>query len=207
GGSGSSSGSSGAADAGDGGGEGGAEAGAVSCQTYCAAIMASCTGANAQYGSVPECTNACNLLPQGAASDTTGNTVGCRIYHAGLAVTMPSPHCWHAGPYGYGVCGGQCESFCTLATGWCSAASGFDGGAPPYASLADCTTACGGYATVSSSDGGPVAVDGGYTATGPAAGNTLDCREYHLGAALTGSGATMQQLHCPHVAMTSATCH
>ena len=52
-------------------------------------------------------------------------------------------------------------------------------------------------------DGG-VGLDGGYNAQGPAGGNTLDCREYHLGASL--AGGAMQQLHCQHPGVNSATC-
>ena len=48
--------------------------------------------------------------------------------------------------------------------------------------------------------------DGGYNAAGPTGGNTLDCREYHLGAALVDHTAAHQQLHCNHVGMTSVTC-
>jgi hypothetical protein len=147
--------------------------------------------------------NACALMPTGAS----GNTLGCRFTHAGLAASAGVvPHCWHAGPYGYGACGTECEGFCTLATGWCSPDGGFDGGAPPYASLDMCKTACAGFVKIDDADGGANFVDGGYSAAGPTGGNTLDCREYHLGAALHGHGATDQQFHCPHVAATSATC-
>ena len=190
---------------GDGGvGEGGGDGGAPTCAAYCAAIMMNCTGANAQYQTMTACMNACAELPVGASSDTSGDTIGCRTYHAGLAATGPNPHCWHAGPWGGDTCGPPCEAFCKIATTYCTAAGGFEAGAPPYTSLSDCETSCAGYARIDDVDGGGVFPDGGYNAMGPGAGNTLDCREYHLGYALTG-GAN-QNTHCPHPAKSSATC-
>jgi hypothetical protein len=179
---------------------------ALSCTSYCAAVMSACTGANAQYQSTDACMNACPNFPVGMAGDTSGNTLGCRTTHAMFAASMgTNPHCWHAGPYGYGACGDECAGFCTLATTWCTPAGGFgaDAGAPPYASDSACLTACAGYKQIDSADAG-VGLDGGYNAQGPASGNTLDCREYHLGASL--AGGAMQQLHCQHPGMTSPTC-
>jgi hypothetical protein len=167
--------------------------------------MSACTGANAQYVSMDACMHACPFFPVGMAGDTSGNTLGCRATHAGLAaMSGTNPHCWHAGPYGYGACGTECEGFCTLATTWCTPDGGFDGGAPPYASDSACLTACAGFKRIDDADGGAVGLDGGYNATGPGSGNTLDCREYHLGASLAG-GAD-QQLHCQHPGATSPTC-
>jgi hypothetical protein len=187
----------------------GGEAGAtLDCTSYCTAIMAACTGADQQYvgtstTDTAACMNACKNIPVGTASDTSGNTLGCRVYHTMLAKTQPVPHCWHAGPFGYGACGDECEGFCTLATTWCTPAGGFDGGAPPYASKGDCLTACGGFKMIDAADGG-IGLDGGFNAAGPGGGNTLDCREYHLSASFAGGG--MQQLHCQHPGMTSQVC-
>ena len=147
--------------------------------------------------------NACTFFPIGTAADTSGNTLGCRTYHAGLAAMDggANPHCWHAGPYGSGVCGGTCDNFCALTLGWCSAADGYDGGAV-YASSTDCTTACEGYALA---DAG--ADPAGFFAEGPTGGNTLDCREYHLGNAMNGAqGSAGQAIHCPHAGTASAAC-
>lgn len=168
--------------------------------------MMNCTGGNAQYINMTACMNACAQLPVGMSSDTSGDTIGCRTYHAGLAASAPNPHCWHAGPYGGSTCGSDCESFCTIATGFCSADGGFvEGGAPPYTSLASCETSCMGYTRIDDVDGGgSMFVDGGFNAAGPASGNTLDCREYHLGAAL--QGGSYQQLHCQHPGATSPVC-
>jgi hypothetical protein len=187
--------------------------GAVSCSAYCTAVMGTCTGFYKQYLDMSECMTACALLPAGNAGDTSGNTVGCRTTHAGLAVTGGlNPHCWHAGPFGYGACGTECEGFCTLATSYCSVDGGFavDAGAPAYASVSDCMTACAGFPKIDDADGGGgVGVDGGYNAAGPTGGNTLDCREWHLDNALDmpgGNASIGQAFHCNHVKATSATC-
>ncbi len=173
---------------------------ALNCTDYCGLVMSTCTGQYAQYQSVGECMNACALLPMGAAGDMAGDTIGCRIYHAELAADAGvNPHCWHAGPYGFGACGTNCDSFCTMATAWCSPMGGFDGGAAPYNSKGMCSAACMMYTVA---DGG--ADPGAYNAAGPQTGNTLDCREWHLGAALADHAA--QQVHCNHVGQMSPTC-
>ncbi|HEY2514791.1 MAG TPA: hypothetical protein VGI39_28190 [Polyangiaceae bacterium] len=179
----------------------------LDCNDYCTSVMNACQGSEAQYQTKDECLSACRFFPVGTPADTTGDTLGCRTYHAVLAATLPNPHCWHAGPYGSGVCGASCDDFCEITLGWCNADAGFiDGGAPPYASLSDCKTACANFALVPV-DAGPDAAPppSAYNAGGTNdTGNTLDCREYHLGLALTN--ATNQQIHCPHTAAVSAVC-
>jgi hypothetical protein len=91
-------------------------------------------------------------------------------------------HCPHAGPAGDGVCGGNCESFCSLAATTCPAV---------YQQFApDCMTACGGFSMTPAR----------YTTT-TVTGNTFPCRMYHL------TLATIDPVtHCPHIAVSSATC-
>src|SRR5579859_3447076 len=105
-------------DNGNGGGDGG---GTPGCQAYCTAIMANCTSTqddagnpvgNQQYTNMNNCLNSCKAIPAGSSSDTTGNTLGCRTYHAGLAKMDPFTHCPHAGPGGDGTCGANCDGFC-----------------------------------------------------------------------------------------------
>jgi hypothetical protein len=99
---------------------------ALDCQTYCALIEANCAGENDQYPDSKHCEAACASFEVGTSTvtDPSGNTLGCRIYHAGaLSKNMPATHCAHAGPAGDqlgasapAVCSGGnvCESFCTL---------------------------------------------------------------------------------------------
>jgi len=153
---------------------------ALGCAAYCATISAHCTGPHTQYGAPDTCLASCEAFMPGTLADTGGNTLGCRIYHAGAAKDMPEIHCTHAGPGGNGVCGANCDGFCTIAADACPEA---------WADEAACQTAC---ATFSP--------DESYDAT-DVAGNTFACRLYHLTAA-TVDPAT----HCGHIKGDSPTC-
>jgi hypothetical protein len=169
---------SGAIDAPDSTGDAGA---APSCADYCTTIAANCTGANLMYASADDCMNTCMKMPPGTVGMTSGNTMGCRLYHAGAAAggqANADTHCRHAGPGGDGLCGANCEGFCTLVLASCTGANQQYGG-----SMATCMTQCGAYATT------PI-----YVAN--ATGDTLACRLYHATAASSNPG-----LHCPHTAM------
>jgi hypothetical protein len=59
----------------------------------------------------------CGAWPVGTDNDTSGNTLGCRAYHAGAVALLGSTdHCYHAGITGAdiktnaSVCGSQCEA-------------------------------------------------------------------------------------------------
>src|SRR5882672_11235806 len=52
----------------------------LDCATYCTHLAADCTGTNAQI-SMANCMGTCATIPPGAATDTSGNTLGCRNYH------------------------------------------------------------------------------------------------------------------------------
>ncbi len=78
------------------------------CETYCTAVTAQCSGDNAQYINMSDCMDYCGSAgwPDGMTGDTTGNTLECRIYHAGDPATAePAEHCPHAGATGGGLCG------------------------------------------------------------------------------------------------------
>ena len=155
----------------------------LSCPAYCLSVQAACTGENAQYASLDSCLDYCETwatLPLGAASDTAGNTVGCRIYHAGAAATDPAAaalHCPHAGPTGGNVCGTWCENLCHLADTNCT------GDNAAYTDAGACSAAC---ATLASDGEG-----------GAVSGDTVQCRIYHLGVA-GSDGDTSAAIHCPH---------
>jgi hypothetical protein len=102
------------------------DAPALDCSSYCAEVQSNCSGANLQYSSTAECMAACASFPVGTSTvtDMTGNTLGCRIYHAGAPAMMAAAtHCPHAGPGGdmispaagtYCSGGDVCQSFCAL---------------------------------------------------------------------------------------------
>ena len=158
---------------------------AGTCASYCSTIATNCTGANAMYSSEATCLATCATWAPGLAADTAGNTRGCRVYHAGAPAAMtPTTHCRHAGPGGDGACGANCDGFCTLAMGACSAQQ-----PPPYASLGACMTACANF---------PAAPPYEASQTG---GDTFACRLYHATVA-----STTPMTHCAHVVPVSPTC-
>ncbi|HUJ59898.1 MAG TPA: hypothetical protein VLX92_15445 [Kofleriaceae bacterium] len=149
--------------------------GGQDCTTYCNIIQGACTGANGQYSSMDTCVASCSHFPMGTAADTSGDTLGCRIYHAMNAVTDPNTHCIHAGPSGGGVCGMPCDGFCSLVVAECPT---------QYPSAATCATDCAGYAPLPP-----------YSAM-VTSGDTLSCRIYHATAASTDPAT-----HCPHTGL------
>ena len=149
---------------------------APTCEQYCTAIMANCTGAMSQYKDEATCLSTCKDIakfPVGTADDKGGNTVGCRTYHAGAAKGDAKLHCPHAGPTGGNVCGNWCENYCHLSKTNCS------GDLSLYKDDLACMDAC----KTADATGLP----------GASTGTTLQCSIYHLTAA--GSNA---KLHCPH---------
>jgi hypothetical protein len=168
------------------------------CTAYCTAIMTNCTGGAQQYKDQATCMKACSFLPAGTAGDNSGDSIACRTTAAMAAATdttMPKASCWHAGPLGYGACGEECEAFCTLTMGYCSAASGYTG-APVYASYDECHLICGNFGRVVDF------ADPGIYSANAVMGDTLECRAYHLvdNAMVDAAG---QAIHCPHAASDS----
>jgi hypothetical protein len=176
------------------------------CNAYCSAIHMACTTTTAadaglapdqQYPSDHVCATACSFLPEGMTTDASGDTVGCRTTHAGFALGTPVPHCWHAGPLGYGGCGTSCEAFCKIDVGYCGAG---DAGTTPFTSEAECMTACGAWATVMPGKTGSFNAVG----DGIMAGNTIECRMYYLELALMDRNA--MGTNCPFTAAASTKC-
>jgi hypothetical protein len=128
----------------------GGSGGAPSCTDYCTAIMKNCTGGDGssnggnpdatkthqQYSAVENCMAACTAFPVGTLADTSGNTLGCRLYHANAAASDATLHCPHAGPGGDGTCGSACDGYCQLVDKFCV------GAAKIYADDAACHARC-----------------------------------------------------------------
>ncbi len=157
--------------------------GPATCDDYCTAILANCSGVEAQYGSMATCLASCAAFPQGAIGDMSGDTLECRDYHAAAAAADATTHCVHAGPGGAGVCGANCAGYCDIVIDACTA------GNMVYNNLGECTTACGGFTDTEKYDAGDMT------------GDTLACRLYHATAA-----STDPTTHCGHTAAISATC-
>lgn len=145
------------------------------CPTYCETVMRNCTAPFQVYTSVEVCLRACAVLPQGRPGTETGNSVACRLSHAEHIelIGEAGTQCPIAGPGGDGVCGDNCDGFCTLRQGICDA--GLD--------LRACDTECGALVDL-----------GGYT-TSQDSGGSVQCRLYHVSAATFGTA-----VHCPHAA-------
>lgn len=163
-----------------------------SCSAYCDLVIDSCKDEHAQYASRTECLELCGRLPPGDAGEKDVNSVACRQYYAGSpARTDARGYCLAAGPFGGGVCGDRCTAFCGLVLSACAASAPLS----PYGSYPDCRTACAGYAY---RDGG---VDGGgEPALGPATGDTLNCRLFHVRSAI------MDGTGCAYVGPDSGAC-
>jgi len=153
---------------------------ALNCSAYCTAMMQVCgtSGPNQQYLDLATCNAMCAKLTVGDAGVMTGNTLSCRVYHLSVAAQSAqnaTTHCPHAGPYGFGQCGSECENFCALYSAQCGANTW--GG--------NCANQCPNINNLSS------------TSFIAATGNTLDCREYHLENAYQANN-TNGAGHCAH---------
>ena len=74
----------------------------LSCTDYCTTYLSACSAdATNTWGTdQAACEADCANFACGTADDVTGNTLGCRIYHAGVAAqseTDATVHCPHAG--------------------------------------------------------------------------------------------------------------
>ncbi len=119
-----------------GGSAGSEEPPSLSCQSYCASVLANCSGEYAQYRNEQECLAVCALLPLGTVLSTSGNSVACRQSQATLAALSPAAHCKSAGPAGNGQCGSTCEGYCSIVLSACKT------GKHSFANLAKCSELC-----------------------------------------------------------------
>lgn len=187
----------------DGGGTdsgGGSDSGGVTCPadtkcaTYCDFYTAQCTGANAGVDKAT-CNNLCKALTKadtinaGDPKTSMGDdTIACRDYHscvAAMSAANATMHCPHANIWSAGnTCGTQCDAYCQIETTVCTGANA------AFMGMNECLSKCGGWATTGKA--------------GDAAGNTIQCRQYHLGVA--ASSDANAATHCPHTGDMSATC-
>jgi hypothetical protein len=191
---------------------------ALDCPTYCTAIMTNCTAANAQYPDMAHCLGSCAVFVVGTSkvTDTTGNTLGCRINHAGApAISDPALNCPQAGPGGDklnaaapGSCSGGdfCANFCALQIKTCGSMDApitVTGTAiiPQYKNQAACESVCkNGDATVTPAI---AKFDLTHLYATNSLGNSLACRLAHWTNAASGPAATppsgaTTQTHCGH---------
>jgi hypothetical protein len=176
------------------GGEGGMpDEPATACERYCEAVTEGCTGDSTQYTDYDACLVTCPYFPLGTEGDTTGNTLQCRLNYALKAPSEPVTYCTWAGPGGDGMCGSNCEGFCTLMTATCTPTS--TGAAGEYfPSNEECLNRCATLPAVGSYCATDNSITGG--------ADTFECRLYHVAAAIYADDSA---IHCPH-AMGLALC-
>ena len=135
-----------------------------------------CTGCGA-------CEAVCATFTHADPGAMAGNSLECRSYHATNAAEDPAGHCRHAGPSGDGVCGGNCESFCTIAMAICT------GDNAQWMLIDDCINDCQTYP-----------IEPPYS-TAATTGDSFACRMYHLTLASTEAVP-----HCSHIGPVSMPC-
>jgi hypothetical protein len=173
------------ASSGDAGGDVASEtlpAGPPTCADYCATIQAACEATRPQYSNDDDCLASCKAFPVGAADDTSGDTLGCRLGYARKAAAstdMAAAHCTHAGPGGDGVCGENCAGYCDIALMYCTDANQ----AKLYDTRDACLTDCAKRLTDMKLDTGDVARTD--------MGNQVACLLYHA-----QMGAVAPSGHC-----------
>jgi hypothetical protein len=141
---------------------GGAMPPAADCASYCESVTASCTDADAQYGSNDACLDYCNNAS--GFSDAGDNSVSCR------STAAADGDCAAAGPSGNNTCGAWCEVYCALAANNCGGDNSL------YNNDMECLAACADFPTTGSPN------DAQY--------DTVQCRIYHLGAPAAADPAT-----------------
>lgn len=98
---------------------------APTCADYCALVQTACAPDHQQYSDMDDCLASCLAFPVGEATDTGGDTLGCREAYARTAAksaAQAAMHCAHAGPGGDGVCGENCGGYCDIAMTYCTSA-------------------------------------------------------------------------------------
>jgi hypothetical protein len=171
------------------------------------------------------CLGSCKAFTVGTstANDMTGDTLGCRIYHAGAAggsTANATLHCPHAGPGGdpinsapmYCSGGDACTNFCTLEIATCGStdAPATVGGVaitPQYKNLAACVDVCkNGDATVTPAI---PKFDLTHPYATTSAGNSLACRLNHWTNAASGTvdpvNGNLTKTHCGHTGAAQTT--
>jgi len=90
------------------------------CDTYCEIMYKTCPE-QLLSGNLDTCPLACDAsgVLLGKMGDTWGNSLGCRIFHAGNAFYGDPQACQAASPAGGNVCGSYCTVYCDLAMAVC----------------------------------------------------------------------------------------
>lgn len=159
------------------------------CETYCDLMAGTCNDSSLvpdqPYMNRAACLEVCRRLPPGRAGDTSGNSLACRssLLQSSEAQNEPALVCQAAGRGGQSgmrpVCGSNCDAYCSLIEQVCPDRSTELGG--------DCAAAC---ARVPDRFAFDVTID--------RAGNTVQCRLWHVGVAAECTTEECRSRHCGH---------
>ena len=156
---------------------GGVCVGEVPVSDFCRDFIEACPGDSA-WATSGTCGEGAGNLIRGEEGALSGDSLECRIYHLGAQKAgIPGPHCDHAGSTGGGVCFTEthdrfCTDFGRTCTGLLDSTMTFE----------QCLA--GAQTMVSGTEGST-------------AGDTFECRRYHLGAAIADV-APGTAAHCDH---------
>jgi hypothetical protein len=151
------------------------------CSEYCTKVMDICTGEDAVYPNRDQCLGFCGkLLPGDDQEIERVNSVACRI-HVLDSAELEASDCKAAGPGGNGICGTDCDAYCTVYPVVCP--DDFD-----YGDKAGCLKACSGLVEQDR-----------YNLTDDHEGDTIECRLVH-----TSSATVLPAEHCPHATIVPA---
>jgi len=159
------------------------------CQRYCETVMSNCTGEYAAYESTQACLEMCALLPAGdEAKPNYTNTVNCRLARAKEAEFAQDSNCASAGPGGNGVCGSNCEAYCSLSQSICPVqVSDFS----PERCVQTCPALKDGLATQTTTD---------------QKGDTVACRFVQLSRAISAADSATRDADCDGASLRSPVC-
>lgn len=170
------------------------------CQEYCTLAMENCPNRCAPldpcpddlslYTSIGSCLKVCETFETGDLDeeDPSGDTLACRLHQVRVAGTLQTDkveHCAYAGPGGSGVCGDDCESYCSLMNEFC---------AEDFGEFVDddCVANCRGISLEKRTDATATL----FGTVRHHDGDTLQCRLMHA-----SSASVAPKTHCWHAAL------
>jgi hypothetical protein len=159
---------------------------------YCDKIIDACglSGTDPVYGQFAnrdQCLRTAKFYHRSTTVNIqSGNTLDCRLYHAGVAgnAAFKDGHCEHSGANGKAVCGTACEGYCQLIMGGCTGTNA------QFANVAQCLNWCATYPTVGAER--PYATGN----------DTYQCHIYHAQVAV--QRGDIADVHCTHAGPTGA---
>jgi hypothetical protein len=145
----------------------------ATCKHYCDLVMSKCTDANAVYSSFETCEAVCDQMAPGTQADSGigRNTLACRLSR--LETGFEVGFCPQVGPGGDGVCGSDCDAFCSMRQAACGKLQPEE---PEFKFPGLCERACPG-----------LAYDPDFKVSAQAGSDTIQCRLAQLSEAFVSS--------------------